>query len=216
MGLMRALILAAVLASSQSLSAGGFSDAVMAPGIFRSIAQSGSAAPILQYAHERRIAVTGTDAPTRQIIALPPVAAGRVTLTRTAEGLALALSADANPPRVVSEFDAEGANPVLLFFLENIVRSASAATGGSPYYIRNRIRDSLIEAVAEPAADGTVDVTLHPFAKDEHRRELGVFADLRIILKYRTPDPGRLLLLDATTGEVDGQGYHETLTLEES
>ena len=42
-------------------------------------------------------------------------------------------------------------HPILLFFLENVVRSMATQTGGSPYYIRNRIRDSLVALPAGTA-----------------------------------------------------------------
>ena len=38
------------------------------------------------------------------------------------------------------------ANPLLLYFLETTVRAMAEATGGSPYYIRNRIREALVAA----------------------------------------------------------------------
>ena len=44
------------------------------------------------------------------------------------------------------DFPAGGANPVLLYFLETTVRDLRRATGGSPYYIRNRMREALVAA----------------------------------------------------------------------
>ncbi|NHW87951.1 hypothetical protein, partial [Escherichia coli] len=43
----------------------------------------------------------------------------------------------------VADFAASGGDPVLLWFLENTVRSMATITKGSPFYIRNRMREAL-------------------------------------------------------------------------
>ena len=70
----------------------------------------------------------------------------------------------------VGTFPPGVANPLLLYFLETTVRVTAEATGGSPYYIRNRIREALIAADggAEEAEGGRA-VTLTPFAADPNR-----------------------------------------------
>ena len=52
----------------------------------------------------------------------------------------------------VGTFPPAWPNPVLLYFLETTVRAMAEATGGSPFYIRNRIREAL--AAAGSALEG--------------------------------------------------------------
>ena len=56
-------------------------------------------------------------------------------------------------PQPVGTFPAGVANPLLLYFLETTVRATAEATGGSPYYIRNRIREALVAADLGPGDD---------------------------------------------------------------
>ena len=72
------------------------------------------------------------------------------------------------------------ANPLLLYFLETTVRVMAEATGGSPYYIRNRIREALVASDLGAADGAEREVTLTPFAADPNRR-----ADGRV----RRPEP---------------------------
>lgn len=103
---------------------------------------------------------------------------------------------------------------------KSAARATAEASGGSPFYIRNRIRDALGAADLGPAAEVThagAPVAVHrtelrPFDGDPNRARLGPFADL-VLGVTTTPDlPGRLLELSADT-PGDGPGYHERLTL---
>jgi hypothetical protein len=207
-GLILALMLATMLAAG-SASGGTLSDAVMAPGLLEDL-RAGSS---IRYAHSRH--VPQATALTEQGMApLDEVAQGVVELTvvpgDTGPRLLLSRGRDADEtPRPVGEFPAGGSNPVLLFFLENTVRAMVAQTGGSPYYIRNRIREAL--AAAE-VAGGPGTVVLHPFETDPNRARMGDFAGLSLSLSYDPAIPARILELKADTA-AGGQGYTETLTL---
>ncbi|MFD1331531.1 hypothetical protein ACFQ4O_05910 [Methylopila musalis] len=98
-------------------------------------------------------------------------------------------------------------NPVIVVLLEQDVREMQKVLGGSPYYIRNRIRDAISGGgQVEPArldVDGkTVDgwkLTLKPFAHDARRDQLKGFADRFYELTFSDAVPGGLHSLKAVT-----------------
>ncbi len=91
-------------------------------------------------------------------------------------------------PQPVGTFPTGVANPLLLYFLETTVRATAEATGGSPYYIRNRIREALVAADLGAGEGAAREVTLTPFAGDPNRAKMGAFADLTLRLRF---DPER-------------------------
>jgi hypothetical protein len=105
----------------------------------------------------------------------------------------------------LGSYDAGIGNPVAMMFLEQTVSRVSEATGGSPFYIRNRIRDALgSEGAGEAVAaswDGAevpaTEIALRPFAEDAHRAQLGRFADLEIRVVVSKAVPGWYLSISA-------------------
>lgn len=128
------------------------------------------------------------------------------------------------PTQVLGSFKASIGNPVVMLFLERSVRAISEQTGGSPFYIRNRMRDALggtgeVEAVEVPWDGGTVPATavvLEPFADDPHRGELGGFADLvlRVVVSEAVPGWYHSMSVEAPAGGT-GEGYAASLALAE-
>jgi hypothetical protein len=112
----------------------------------------------------------------------------------------------------VGTFPVGVANPLLLYFLETTVRVMAETTGGSPYYIRNRIREALVASDLGTADGEDRAVTLTPFAADPNRAKMGDFGDLAIRLRFDPEEPARILELSADTAAADG-GYHEKMTL---
>ncbi|TNC60036.1 hypothetical protein [Rubellimicrobium roseum] len=102
------------------------------------------------------------------------------------------------PARNLGRYRAAIGNPVVMVFLESTVQDIAEQTGGSPYYIRNRMRDALagtgaVEAVTVPWEGGSVaatEVALTPFAGDPNRAALGGFADLEIRVVVSEAVPG--------------------------
>lgn len=214
---MKAHVLGLLLALTPPLPAlaGELTDLLMAPGLLAD-APAGADGAILRYAHERRLPAPPAGGPEQAaggILPTRPVDHGRVALMRGGDDtrLALSLSDDTRAGHVVAEFPRSGPNPVLLFFLENVVRSMATQTGGSPYYIRNRIRDSLVASGAGTPRDGMAEVVLQPFRQDANAARMGEFANLRLAIRYDLARPGQLVALDADTGGA--AGYHETLGL---
>ncbi|MFB2595766.1 hypothetical protein ACEYYB_13050 [Paracoccus sp. p4-l81] len=111
--------------------------------------------------------------------------------------------------REMQEFPASGGNPVLMVFLEDVTRSMAAIAGGSPFYIRNRMKEALSKAKAEPAGDGVTQVVMQPFAEDPNAPRMGDFAELKLTIRMKDGLPGYFESLTAET--VEG-GYHEAIT----
>lgn len=192
---------------------GPVADLLFAEGIFATLPEGQE----MIYAHQRH----GTAAP-----GFVAVTDGRMTLVTghvpaagTESSLSLTIEASGMPRRVV-DFPASGGNPVLMVLLESTVNNMAAVTGGSPFYIRNRIKDALrsggeTRPVSQEFAGRTVaaqEVTLRPFAQDKNRARMGEFADLTLRFGISDAVPGRFLLLSADTA-VASTGYHETITL---
>lgn len=214
---MKKLLLAIMLVATPA-GAGEVADLLMQPGLLEDV----PAQDLPKYTHKR---VLNTKTPsvdkqsTQAVIRPDQVTDGGVKLSHVtsenAEKLQLALS-EGGEYQVVAEFSAGSSNPILLFFLENIVRVTASETGGSPFYIRNRIRDALVTAEPEGEPEGENagyrQIVLHPFAKDKNAARLGDFADLTITLEYDPEQPYRLFRLLANTG-TDKGGYNEAMTL---
>jgi hypothetical protein len=162
----------------------------------------------LSYAHLRSLSPSDPR--------LPDIADGRAELTiETAESdrrrLRLTLTEN-GATRPVPPFPADAGHPVLLVFLETIVRTMSTTTGGNAYYIRNRIREALWEggetgttkfdhAGTPVAADRT---TIRPFAEDPNRDRMGPFANLELSFLLSDAVPGRIAALEALAEPPDG------------
>lgn len=113
-------------------------------------------------------------------------------------------------------------NPVVIAVLERDVKEMQKVLGGSPFYIRNRIREALVNGSPEPTKvsfEGqTVDgwkMVLKPFQNDANRAKLRDFAELTYEITFAEGVPGGLYALKAVTPRQDGQGalLVEELTL---
>ena len=182
--------------------AGALSDAIFAPGAFTAT-EPGS---VTRYDHQRSGPAGPEFHPVDKgvLVVTPELAEGKAQLVLTHE--------EAGRTMPISAFAASAGDPVLLYFLENTVRSMATLTGGSPFYIRNRVRDALVQADLAVTGDPVV-AELRPFADDPNRAKMGAFADLvlRIELQPGAPVPLRALSADTTAA---GGDYRETLTLE--
>jgi hypothetical protein len=103
-------------------------------------------------------------------------------------------------------------NGVVLAMMEQDVKEMQKVLGGSPYYIRNRLREALTNGEAsEPARidyrGRTVDgwkVTVKPFEKDVNRDKLKEFADRVYELTFSENVPGGLYSIRTVTPGKDG------------
>ena len=95
--------------------------------------------------------------------------------------------------RILAEFPKSAPHPILLMFLENVMRVVSQETGGSPHYIRNRMRMNL---GAAEVSEGILKI--RPFAQDRNAARFGAFAELEIEVQWREGAPAEILSLSAS------------------
>jgi hypothetical protein len=125
-------------------------------------------------------------------------------------GVEVTMDAEGQPRRLET-FRGVPGNPLLMVFLESTVRAVNAATGGSPFYLRNRIKEALRDRlVSRPMilARGNArlparELSVRPFEGDENADRLGAFADLELRFVVAEEAPGMLIAMIAETGGTD-------------
>lgn len=109
--------------------------------------------------------------------------------------------------RGLGRFPSSVGNPMIMFFYETVIRDMAEAAGGSPYYIRNRVKDALVapaevetgEAVYDGKTVATRIVRIRPFADDPNRDRMQGFGDLEMRVVMSEEVPGWYLSLTAET-----------------
>jgi len=142
----------------------------------------------------------------------------------TADTAVLALVSDTAERRVGS-FPASVGNPLIMYFLESVLRDMATRAGGSPFYIRNRIKEALLrDAVSTPVTqpfDGreiaAERISFSPFAEDAARDRMGGFGAMELVFVVAPDLPGRFLSLTASAEAAPAGspafGYNRSLTL---
>lgn len=113
-------------------------------------------------------------------------------------------------------------NPVIMYFLESALGDIAAQSGGSPFYLRNRIKDALLrDAQVVPVSlhyqnrdiKGR-EVTIRPFTNDKARDRMGRFAELALAVTISEDIPGWYYSLVATVPAAPGTaaGYSNAIT----
>jgi hypothetical protein len=200
-------VLAFALAATAPAAAGEAQDRLFALGMLDAVPTGAR----LVYSHER-----ATAAPAE---ALAPLPDGSVAIALAAgpEGrTAVVTLRDGTVARSLDPLSASGGHPLLLVFLETAVRSVAAATGGSPFYIRNRLRQALAEqddrAPLDLAAGGPGErLTFRPFAGDANLARLGSFAELTLTADLADGAPGRLARLEIAAGPPEAPALREIM-----
>ncbi|SNR67225.1 hypothetical protein [Puniceibacterium sediminis] len=114
-------------------------------------------------------------------------------------------------------------NPIIMYFVEATVRDMAEAAGGSPFYIRNRVKEALItptevqsgEAMYQGKVVQTKIVTLHPFADDPNRDKMKGFGNLALTVVMSDEVPGWYQKLEATATGSDGPVYSSVMQFED-
>ncbi|MEM6422224.1 MAG: hypothetical protein AAF698_06515 [Pseudomonadota bacterium] len=173
----------------------------------------------LSYAHNR------TALPALQ---LGPDFEQRIALETVQEGdgapASVKVTMDADgAPRQLEQFRGVPGNPILMVFLETTVSAISRATGGSPFYLRNRMREALRDRLSSMPMIlqvGTARLPARvlevaPFVEDENATRLGAFAGLSLRFVVAEQAPGMILSMRASTPEEqDGAAaYSEEIAL---
>lgn len=153
--------------------------------------------------------------------ALQPAAAARDT---GEIGLTLEPASEGTPPVAQLEFRQDGkhrgmgafparvGNPMIMLFYETVVRDMAESAGGSPFYIRNRVKEALVEDAEAVEGEAVVDgetvatrtVRLMPFEDDPNRDRMKGFADLALEVTMSEAVPGWYLSLVAEAPGADG------------
>ena len=114
--------------------------------------------------------------------------------------------------RALGQFPASVGNPMIMFFYESVVRDMAEAAGGSPYYIRNRVKDALIQTSDIEEGEATVNgktvptqtIRLYPFKDDPNTDRMQGWGDLelRVTMSEEVPGWYMRLVAEASDGEV--------------
>lgn len=82
--------------------------------------------------------------------------------------------------RKIGRFPLSGGDPSVVFFLESTTRDMATLTGGSPDYIRNRIKDAVFRGGSVAREGGVTTVVARPFESDPNRARMGGFETLQL------------------------------------
>ena len=146
---------------------------------------------------------------------------GTVSLTFADEGMADLTFDPGDKARRVGSFPAEVGNPLIMYFLETVIRDLAQTAGGSPFYIRNRIKAAVISD--RPVEDQEISlggrtvtartVTLHPFENDPAADKMRGIETLALTFVVSEEVPGWLYSLKAetTTDRGDRSNRPDTL-----
>ncbi|SFR00128.1 hypothetical protein [Poseidonocella sedimentorum] len=123
--------------------------------------------------------------------------------------------------RNLGSFPKSVGNPMIMYFVETVVRDMAESAGGSPFYIRNRVKASLVEpgemdettVMVDGAAAPATVVTLRPFAGDPNAERMQGFGALELKVTMSEAVPGWYHSLVA---DVPGEGgvriYHSEMS----
>ncbi|MEM7524924.1 MAG: hypothetical protein AAF360_14435 [Pseudomonadota bacterium] len=140
-----------------------------------------------------------------------------MSVAAAADGAARAIDVVVDPDGRARSFDTftgVPGNPMLMVFLEGVVRSLQEATGGSPFYLRNRIRGALADGLARAPAEGAGDLLVtRPFESDRNRHRMGPFADLELRFHLAPDAPGMLTQMTAEARYKGAEAYFEEIRL---
>jgi hypothetical protein len=131
-----------------------------------------------------------------EAVTVTPMAGGATEVTLTPEG---------GRTRRLTPFEGVPGNPLLMVFLENTVRAVAQATGGSPFYLRNRMKEALRDGLTESEGEGGLTVlTAQPFAADPNAPKMGPLGQLTLRFELAEAEPGAFRLMRADAARPDG------------
>ncbi len=114
-----------------------------------------------------------------------------------------------------------GGNPLVMVFLESSARAMASIAGGSPFYIRNRIKGALMTEGEQKEMKVEIDgeevsvtqVTVMPFVKDPNIGRMGQFSKMEMSFTYSHDVPGGIQELRAYVPDQSGDAafYEERI-----
>lgn len=193
-----ALILALALgAAAPAARAGEAQDLIFATGALDAVETGAELVYDYTRAGTRLAPPRGAVADGRVTLGIEPAASGERAASLTLAGMPEA--------RILDPFPAGAGNPVFLFFMEETVRNVAALTGGSPFYIRNRMREALrsqdefapVEIAHGADKFSATRLTFRPFAGDPNAARMRGFEALTLTLAMSDAVPGGFVTLEA-------------------
>ncbi len=155
---------------------------------------------------------------------MPPLADRVIQVAVTEDSavgrqLSVSLTEDGRS-RNLDAFSGDSGNPVLMIFLESVTKSVAKASGGSPFYIKNRITDAFrrgteLAKTEIEIGDKTIEATrssYSPFALEQNKARLGDFANFEISFVTSKDVPGRIVEMVALSDPEHKEGYREKIT----
>ncbi|MBU3030927.1 hypothetical protein [Paracoccus marinaquae] len=146
-----------------------------------------------------------------------PIRDGQVTLTEAIDPsdqkpvLQLTQKTDLRSRRI-GPFPVSGGDPVLVFFLEQTARDMATLTGGSPFYIRNRIKDAVFRGGRITREGDSMIASFQPFTDDPNAGRMGGFRNLTLTFVLGDPASPIRELRAETAG--DAPGYANRMVLQ--
>jgi hypothetical protein len=126
--------------------------------------------------------------------------------------------------RAMGSFPASVGNPMIMVFYESVVRDMAESAGGSAFYIRNRVKEALVQPAEVEAGTARVDgeeiatrtIRLHPFEGDPNADRMMGFGALELSVTMSDAVPGWYVSLVAEAPAPDGSGpvYRSSMTYE--
>lgn len=169
-----------------------------------------------------------SDAPLayEQVVLLPANQAiadhenGQVRLTAEADDMVALTFYKGDGQRRMGAFPKSVGNPLFMNFIEIVIRDMANIAGGSPFYIRNRIKESLVQPADDITGSDTFGgqnvttqtVTLRPFINDANKDRMQGFENLTIQVTMSDDIAGWYLRLDALVKKDDETIYRRTLS----
>lgn len=128
---------------------------------------------------------------------------------------------DGNQKRTLHPFPGDAGNPLVMMFLESVAGSMAKVAGGSPFYIRNRIKDAFRQGTNLIPLDIDLDgesvqafqAVYEPFLNDPNSERMGVFKELSLAFVLSDDIDGKIVSLRANAGN-DASGYRESMELD--
>lgn len=119
--------------------------------------------------------------------------------------------------RSLGVFPASVGNPMIMYFYESVIRDMAESAGGSPFYIRNRVKESLVqpsdvepgEAIVDGETVATQTIRMQPFAEDPNRDRMQGFGNLELTVTMSEAVPGWYVSLVAES-RTDGQSVYRS------
>lgn len=111
--------------------------------------------------------------------------------------------------RTIGPYPVSGGDPALVFFLETTAREMARISGGSPFYIRNRIKDAVFRGGELVEVDGKRTAVFRPFQDDKNKDRMAGFETLE--LSFDVADPNKPIPSMLATTSAEGLGFRVSM-----